>query len=88
MPQPTRPFPSNDLTILAYLHCGLCIAEWNEKNKIGAVGSPVESPASYARLSVGWTDIGLQVWCNRHNCNVINVDFQGTKHPANTSRKP
>lgn len=35
-------------------------------------------------LRVSFTDVGLQVWCLRHNCNVIHIDFEGRKHPAST----
>lgn len=37
----------------------------------------------YARLNVGFTPVGLQVWCVRHDCNVLHVDFEGYKHPGN-----
>jgi hypothetical protein len=38
-----------------------------------------ESPASWARLSVGFSKEGMQVWCERHNMNVIHIDFLGQK---------
>ncbi|MCE2516511.1 MAG: hypothetical protein J4F41_01480 [Alphaproteobacteria bacterium] len=31
----------------------------------------------YAALDVGFTDRGLQVWCRRHELNVVHVDFDG-----------
>lgn len=72
---------SNELCIGAYIHCGLCLGEFQKGL------APGQSPATYARLSVGWTKEGLQVWCNRHDVNVMHVDFQGAKHPANTTCK-
>ncbi len=30
-------------------------------------------------LDVGWTPKGLQVWCTRHDRNVVNLDFLGQK---------
>lgn len=66
---------SNKLSIRAYLHCGKCLDELPNG----------ESPASYARLSVGWTREGLQVWCCRHEANCLHVDFEGHKHPANVT---
>ena len=66
---------SNELEIAAYLHCGKCLDELPEG----------ESPQDYARTQAGWTPQGIQVWCNRHNCNVMHMDFEGNKHPANTS---
>ena len=68
---------SNDENIKQFMHCSLCITD----------GIPEgESPQTWARLSVGWTKEGFQVWCNRHNCNVIHVDFEGIKHPADLTR--
>ena len=45
------------------------------------------SPKEWQDMDVGWTKWGIQVWCNRHNCNVVHMDFKGTKHPANTTRR-
>ena len=33
------------------------------------------SPRDYAQLEVGYTETGLQVWCKRHEINVLNLDF-------------
>ena len=41
----------------------------------------------YGHYEIGWTPHGLQMWCIRHECNVMHVDFQGQQHPANTSRR-
>ena len=69
--------------IRAYMHCALCMDDFKAKTN-STLG---ESPESYARLSVGFTPIGLQVWCVRHDCNVCHIDFEGHQHPANTARK-
>lgn len=62
-----------------YAHCGLCLDE--RPNNV--------SPRDWAQLEVGFTDIGLQVWCKRHECNVMHIDFEGQKHPADlTCPKP
>ena len=66
---------SSELQISAYMHCRRCLKELPDG----------ESPQSYAQLEVGFTTIGLQVWCKRHNVNVVHIDFQGQKHPANMS---
>lgn len=34
-----------------------------------------QSPEFWGRLSVGWTDDGLQVWCARHKQNVVDFAF-------------
>ncbi len=65
------------LSIKLYLHCKLCIESV----------PPDTSPAEWADLAIGWTDPGLQVWCNRHQCNVMHVDFEGHTHPANLDRE-
>lgn len=69
--------PPNGPSVGMFLHCGLCLHE-----------RPIDqTPAQFARLSVGWTSIGLQVWCERHECNVCHIDFEGVQHPANLTRR-
>jgi len=73
--------PHNSKEIVNFMHCGLCLAEI----KSGAAG--YVSPEEYARFSIGWTRLGLQVWCVRHDCNVVHIDFEGMRHPANQTRR-
>lgn len=73
---------SNDDEIIQFLHCGLCLQ--NFRNQLDECRG--ESPQSYARISIGWTEKGLQAWCVRHNANMFHIDFEGHKHPANTTR--
>lgn len=61
--------------IVSFMHCSQCLRE-KPANK---------SPREWARLNVGWTRDGLQVWCVRHNLNVLHVDFGGQKHVADTT---
>lgn len=68
--------------IKAFFHCGKCIEDI--KFLVETKGNA--SPRAYAQLEVGWTVLGLQVWCKRHECNVISIDFEGQKHPANISQ--
>lgn len=70
-------------TISMYMHCRECLNEWT-KQVPEAAG---KSPADYARLSVGFTPIGLQVICNRHDLNVVHIDFEGQQHPSDASAK-
>lgn len=74
--------PSNRMEIEKYLHCALCIKEWHEREEAGET-----LPAWWSRIEVGYTKRGWQVWCARHNCNIIHIDFEGRRHPANTTRK-
>jgi hypothetical protein len=68
----------NTNEIATHFHCRLCMEQL----------PPGESPQSYARRDVGFTKLGFQVWCVRHDCNIIHMDFQGQRHPANQSRAP
>lgn len=65
-----------DLRIQAYIHCALCLQE-------RPAGT---SPRDWGQLEVGFTAEGLQVWCKRHEANVMHIDFQGHQHPADTHR--
>jgi len=72
----SREIPNTN-EIVAFLHCGLCQAEIPDGI----------SPREWKDLEVGWTELGLQVWCVRHEVNVVHIDFEGMKHPANLTRK-
>jgi len=72
-----RPIPTTN-EIVRFIHCGRCVEEW----KLTDTGM---SPREYASLEVGGTALGLQVWCKRHEANVLHIDFQGHRHPANGS---
>ena len=61
--------------IKMFFHCVKCLAEKSEDI----------SPRDWAQLEAGWTEQGFQVWCKRHECNVILMNFEGHKHPADTS---
>ncbi len=65
---------SSQNEIVGFIHCAKCLKELPG----GA------SPRGWAQLEVGWTAQGFQVWCKRHDCNILHVDFEGAKHPANT----
>jgi len=71
----------SERNITSFLHCRECLEDWQ------AGKAPGESPASYARFSIGWTVLGLQVICNRHDLNVIHIDFEGQQHPADLTRE-
>jgi hypothetical protein len=72
----SRPVPNTN-EIAAFFHCTRCLNERPEGT----------SPRDWAQLEVGWTKRGLQVWCKRHDCNVLHIDFEGINHPANTTAK-
>jgi hypothetical protein len=65
----------NTREIVTFFGCARCVFE-----------KPSEvAPRDWMRFEVGWTPRGLQVWCVRHDINVIHMDFEGHKHPANTT---
>ncbi len=66
---------TNEFSIKAYIHCGKCLDEIPDG----------VSPMEWSETQAGWTDKGLQVWCNRHECNVVNIDFEGHTHPADNT---
>lgn len=55
--------------IFQYTHCAKCLKEM----PAGV------SPQTWSRLEVGWTAHGIQIWCKRHNINVLDLDFLGQK---------
>ena len=60
-------------SIKMFFHCGNCLPD-----------KPADqSPHEWALLEAGWTVRGLQVRCKRCDLNVIHIDFEGQKHPAN-----
>lgn len=64
-------------SIKMFFHCARCMPR-----KPASI-----SPEQFARINVGWTDLGLQVWCVRCDCNIVHIDFEGQKHPANVEAK-
>jgi hypothetical protein len=54
------------------MHCAQCLAEKPEWI----------SAAEYARLAVGPTSYGVQVWCLRHNMNVYHLDLTRLPRPG------
>ena len=68
---------SNANEIVTHLHCGLCMDELPSG----------ETPQSYTMYEVGFTPQGIQIWCKRHDCNVVHLDFDGHKFHANESRQ-
>ena len=61
--------------IVAFFHCVQCVHE----KPLGV------SPREWAKIEVGWTKRGFQVWCLRHHTNIIHMDFEGMQHVADTS---
>ena len=70
--------PTNEIQM--FIHCRKCLEEY----QAGVPEAQGLSPKEYADTQAGWTKQGLQVWCNRHEVNVVHIDFGGHKMRANT----
>ena len=76
---PTLPLEALSLSITQYVVCSKCADEL-------AALSPPQSLQDYAAMDIGFTDYGIQVWCRRHRANIVHIDFQGAKLPADFRR--
>jgi len=76
-----EPLPPEALTlsITQYVVCSKCADEIMQLD-------PPRSLQDYAAMDVGFTDYGVQVWCRRHKANIVHIDFQGRKCPADFRR--
>ena len=56
--------------IVSFIHCKLCLEEF--------YAQPSDlSPREYAQVEIGFTKPGIQVWCKRHEVNIMHIDFEG-----------
>jgi len=62
--------PKEECQIESFFHCSECMKEIPDD----------ESPMTYQHIQAGWTIEGFQVWCVRHDLNIIHLDFEGQKH--------
>ena len=60
---------NNPCQIRLYLHCVQCREAQPED----------EPPNEFERVKIGWTDRGIQVWCVRHDAEVIHLDLMDRK---------
>ena len=72
---------SDDLSLLSLqiqqqIVCSACSDEFMS----GQTDS--RSLQDYSRLDVGFSGRGVQVWCHRHNLNVVHIDFEGQQPSA------
>lgn len=68
---------SNTKDITLHIHCASCMDDLPDGM----------APREWQDLEVGWTELGLQVWCKRHDANIVHIDFEGQTHPADTTRE-
>lgn len=67
-----RAIPASN-QIKSYYHCRRCFEEMPRG----------QSMRTWARIEAGWTALGFQVRCVRHDINLMHVDFEGQQHPTN-----
>lgn len=72
----------NDLSIDLYFHCGMCLNEYDKLPKPRNI-----SRSDYQQIEAGWTKQGVQIWCKRHDVNIIHIDFRGQKVAVNNTAK-
>ena len=56
--------------------CAACLEEFSNGQ------SDAASLRAYVRLDVGFTESGIQIWCQRHDANICVIDFEGVRHEA------
>ena len=77
--KPTLPVEALSLNIDNYVACTKCAEEVADIE-------PKISLQDYAAIDVGFTNWGLQVWCRRHQVNIVHIDFGGAQLPADFRR--
>ena len=73
---PKNPFEQLHNKITNQIVCSKCEIEFMKAE----TGS--RSLQEYSMLDAGFTNSGLQVWCRRHDVNVVHVDFDGNRLKA------
>jgi hypothetical protein len=43
------------------------------------------SSMEWSKTQTGSTALGIQVCCNRHDINIVHIDFEGNRHYADIS---
>ncbi len=56
--------------IFSMFNCKLCVEEYSD----GKFGRN-KSMEQLSRINVGRTKTGIQVWCSRHEMNIIEIDL-------------
>ena len=56
--------------------CEACLKEY------GALQNPDITLRDYVKVDVGFSQIGIQVWCQRHDKNICHIDFEGNRPKA------
>ena len=69
--------PDESDRIVGFFHCAQCLRELSEISR----QDRSMSPSDFQEIQVGYTDVGIQVWCKRHNRNIAHFDLEGMSLP-------
>ena len=61
----------NSNNIKRKIYCSLCVNDWLDKREELGDLDLIE----YQHLTLGATESGVQVWCNKHDVNIIEIDI-------------
>ena len=48
-------------------------------NEFNAGRTDAKSLLDYSKIDVGFTERGIQLWCQRHQINICHINFNGQK---------
>lgn len=60
--------------ITTFFHCRKCVGASDARDIITGTHEGYQQD-----IEVGWTRLGFQVWCRRHNSNIVHINFLGQK---------
>ena len=59
--------------ITAHVVCQSCLQEYQN------IINPSFALRDFIAIDVGFTEIGIQIWCRKHDKNICHIDFDGQK---------
>jgi hypothetical protein len=69
--------------ILRFTYCRQCMKDLEHINRVKAP----QSIRDYSKLECGWTEFGFQLWCIRHNKNILHIDLRRNQTTILTDEK-
>ena len=63
-------------SIVSNIVCNKCVEE------LSTLSSTDTNLKNYVKFEVGFTSLGIQIWCIRHNINVCHIDFDNNQLSA------
>ena len=59
--------------ITEHVVCQSCLQEYQN------IINPSFALRDFIAIDVGFTEIGIQIWCRKHDKNICHIDFDGQK---------